>query len=102
MSATFDTFLRVLNEAVAADPVALDALIDHRVECNTTLANHPTIQVTPMTFSSRSIVTKSDLDRCEVGALGLLNGVIEAVTGERVAGVWDDNKLVGFIRYIKS
>lgn len=102
MNPTLSAFLRVLNEAQAADPVALNALLNHRVECNAKLADHPTIQVRPMTFSGRAIVTKSDLDRCEVGALGLLNGLIEATTGERIAAVWDDNdKLIGFIQYVK-
>lgn len=37
--------VRVLNEALEADPVAINALFNCSVTCNSKLANHPTIQV---------------------------------------------------------
>lgn len=103
MSKSLDTILKVLNEAAAADSNAINKLINRRVECNAALAAHPTIQVQSMTFGGRAIVTKSDLERTEVGALGLLNGIIEPLTGERVAAQWDDDdKLIGFIKYPRT
>lgn len=38
--------VRVLNEALAADPDAIEELFGHRVQVNEVLADHPTIQVT--------------------------------------------------------
>lgn len=90
---TFYTILQTLNEAVAADPVAIKALIEHRVPTNETLANHPTIQV-------REILNEG---RYEVGALGLINGLVEAATGKRVAVQFDESeKVIGFIEYDPS
>lgn len=84
--------LTALNDALEADPVAVHALISTRVQCNARLADHPTVQVgiTPTSF--------------EVGALGLLNGVIEVATGKRVAAQWVQTEpgreeLVGFIEW---
>ena len=40
-----ETALRVLNEALAADPVAINELIQHRVVVTSpALIDHPTIQ----------------------------------------------------------
>lgn len=35
----------LLNEALTIDYDGLHALVSNRVDCNTALANHPTIQV---------------------------------------------------------
>lgn len=94
MSDTFDTFLRVLNEAAKADPEAIRQLIDMRILCNETLANHPTIQV------AANLTESADL---KVGLLGVLNGVCEATTGRRIAASYaQDGKLIGFIAYDNS
>jgi hypothetical protein len=86
-----DTCLILLNEAVAADREAIANLLIHRVECNRALADHPTIQV---------IDLESHPVKHEVGALGLINGLIERLIDERIASQWsEDGKLIGFVRY---
>ncbi len=93
--AFFDTSLKVLNEALAADPACIEIMVKRRCRCNDALANHPTIQVAldddpPTTYVPSYLV----------GILGLLNGVIEAATGERVAAVFDESgALVAFTQY---
>jgi len=86
--------LQTLNEACTADPGALHALICNRVPCNTTLADHPTIQVDvnsvtqPATFS--------------VGMLGIINGILESATGRRIAAKFSagaPHVLMGFMEY---
>ena len=56
--------IEVLNEALERDPLAITQLVNLRVDCNTQLVNHPTIQ-----SSIYHGVTK-------VGVLGLINGVV--------------------------
>jgi hypothetical protein len=53
----------VLNQAVALDKDAVEALVEHRVPCNSYLADHPTIQVT---------------QDHKIGLLGILNGLFGA------------------------
>lgn len=64
---TLDHAIGVLNEMVAADPVAARSLTDHRVPCNDTLKDHPTIQV--LAFEGEPAL---------VGMLGVLNGIFGA------------------------
>jgi hypothetical protein len=42
-SEIIEAVLKTLNEAVAADTIALDRLLKTRVECNSTLGDHPHI-----------------------------------------------------------
>ncbi len=56
--------IEVLNEALKRDPLAITQLVNLRVDCNTQLVNHPTIQ-----SSIYHGITK-------VGVLGLINGVV--------------------------
>lgn len=80
----------VLNEALVADPAAVYALLCNRVPCNETLAAHPTIQV--------GRVPGMDHALYHVGMLGVLNGVIEAATGQRIAAKYDPlGSLLGFV-----
>ncbi len=77
----------VLNEAFAADPKAILALCEHRVPCNEALGNHPTIQV---------VGTK---DGPIVGLLGIVCGIVERQTEEKLCAVFEDDertKLLGF------
>ncbi len=91
MTDSFDIILKTLNEAVVADPIAIQELIDHRVPTNETLANHPTIQVRAE-LGGPTIL--------EVGMLGVINGLVEAATGKRVAVIYDAaDKLSGFTEY---
>lgn len=50
--------VKILNEALATDSVAIAALVNTRVNCNTDLQNHPSIQ----------------MDK-KVGILGIINGM---------------------------
>lgn len=90
----FARILEALNSAFQADPAAVHCLCANRVPCNQTLADHPTVQVGAIPVWS---------DAHQVGALGLLNGVIEALTGRRVATQWSDDKpqpkMLGFIEW---
>lgn len=84
-----DTFLAVLNEATAADAAAIQTLVEGRVRCGIDLADHPTIQV-----------AEAGPGQFSVGTLGILNGVLERLTGERIAASYDEtDKLIGFIAY---
>ena len=57
--------LKTLNEALKADPVAINELFKHRAQCNEELANHPTIQVRDY----------PDGEPTSIGMLGLINGI---------------------------
>ena len=63
----------------------------HRGSCNAALRDHPTIQV-----------GGEDDNHCVVGLLGIINGIIEPLTGERIAASWNDDKFIGFVKYSKS
>lgn len=80
----------VLNRIHAADPSVLPRLIDHRVECNQTLARDPTVQV--------GRIDGAD-DRWEVGLLGIVNGLF-GVQGPRnfgyIGAVYDGHVLTHF------
>ncbi len=76
------TILRILNEANTADGVAITNLIQKRIPCNFALAEHVTIQVSPMPDGGD--------DAVEVGTLGVINGLVEALTGRRVMAVYDE------------
>jgi hypothetical protein len=81
------TAIRVLNEAFKADPVAISNMMGTRFSCSDTLADHPTIQVA------------AGDNAPHVGPLGIINGVLEAMTGQRVAAVYDEKGLAGFTLY---
>jgi len=89
--------LRVLNEAYAADPAAIHALLCNRVPCNKKLADHKTIQVEMNKVASKNSFA--------VGMLGVINGIVEELTGESVAVEFsepDDNnvrRIIGFVKY---
>lgn len=57
----------LMNEALEADQTAISNLINHRVPCNETLADHPTIQC--------GIRSPAALSDTTVGLLGILNGI---------------------------
>lgn len=81
------TAVRILNEAFSADPATMAKLVDTRFACNSALANHPTIQVA------------GGDNEPHVGILGILNGILEPMTGERVAAKYGENGLEGFTIY---
>lgn len=58
-----DIAIDILNEALEADREAICKLLDYKVECNDSLANHATIQVGMLNGKS------------QVGMLGIINGL---------------------------
>ncbi len=87
--ATINDAVRVLNEILKADQVAITNLVEHRVDCNPALENHPTVQIA------------GPEDCPQVGLLGVLNGILEPMTGHRIMAVYDDSdqKIVEFKVY---
>lgn len=87
-----DRFIAILNRAVDSDREAMQKLIGSRVPCNMDLSSDPTIQCGG--------------DPCEVGPLGLINGLcgIDATTGYgAIQAVFDnDGTLVRFERCLKA
>jgi hypothetical protein len=63
-SVTREEVVEILNDALGKDRDAINRLFNHREECGSTLALHPTIQV------------KGNKDETffEVGPLGIING----------------------------
>lgn len=95
----------VLNRAFAADPNAIHALVCNRVPCNDDLAEDPTIVAEyprPINDTQPTLF--------QVGALGLINGIIGEITGGlTVACQFSDkvdamgaSRLVGFQVYNPS
>lgn len=68
MSVTPEHAVKILNEALDADPVAINELFRHRTSCNDALAGHASIQVGAYP-EDKYPATQT------VGLLGLLNGI---------------------------
>jgi len=84
--------IKLLNEMLVIDPDATQNLLDNRVKCNETLANHPTIQV-----------RQYENDKYpQVGFVGVLNGLfgIDDVSGIGAICCEVDNngKILNFAR----
>lgn len=84
-------FVDVLNRVHESDPTVLPALIAHRVPCNNILAKDPTVQV-GLIPSNGTDTIYADVDRYEVGLLGILNGItgVNAWHYGYIAAVYDD------------
>lgn len=67
-SITAQHAVKVLNEALKADPTAMNKLFFTRVACTEELSQHPTIQV-------RGYETGNEPQPPNVGVLGLINGI---------------------------
>lgn len=87
-----------LNVAFKADPNAIHALIVNRVPCNRSLADDPFIQV-----DGSPVLPPESF---QVGALGLVNGVLSASGLPMVAIQFTDDmdgdgrrKILGFCEY---
>jgi len=90
-----DHALVLLNEMLALDPVATQALVETRVHCTTQLAAHPSIQVA------------GEDNEPLVGLLGVLNGIFGTYGPEAgklegwgpIAAMFEtDGTLIGFKR----
>ena len=93
-----NTTVKVLESAFKADPNAIHALVCNRVPCNQALADDPYIPVDIVPVLS---------DGCyQIGALGLINGILEANGLPKVAMKFSEEvdakgraKLLGFCEY---
>jgi hypothetical protein len=97
---TLDKIVEVLNSAVQNDPVAMKNLLGNRVPCNEALANHPLVQSAEcdFEFDDEQGSQKKTLD--SIGALGVINAIVEKLTGQRVAAEYDEeDNLLRFIPY---
>jgi len=65
--------VQVMNSAVEADKVALRALVEHRVDCNEALAEHPSVQVMRRNDPGGTTPWHT------VGLLGILSGIAGAL-----------------------
>jgi hypothetical protein len=87
---------RCLQSAFDADPSAMHALCVNRVPCNQTLADHPQVVVDETPVLARGLFS--------VGAVGLINGVLDAagipwVAGYQLSAELDEDgrrKMTGF------
>lgn len=87
----FQAFLAILNEAFTADELAMHNLITSRVACtNDNLLDHPEI-----------VVDAEPGKPVKIGAIGLINGICDRLTGRKVAMRLEDMnyRLVGFQEY---
>lgn len=79
--------LSVLNTFLEQSPEAALALCSHRVVVTKEFADHESVQV------------QIAGDKFRVGLVGLLNGILEPCTGNRVAMITDNDRVVGFTEY---
>jgi hypothetical protein len=85
-----ESVVKTLSEALAADGYALERLFRNRVECNDAMGDHP------------HIVTGKIGQTTTLSTLGLINGIVGALTGHRVAMMVpdDSDSPIGFTRYM--
>ena len=74
----FDAFAGVMKSGLLCDPLAITSLAKTRVQCNASLAIHPTIQVQECTDGTFT-----------VGMIGILNGILEELTGRKFSYMID-------------
>lgn len=92
-----ESVLGALNDALARDPEAVNALMQHSVRCNAALGDHPTVQC--LTWSN---MVAGEEEKLSVRALGLINGIVEPLCGQRVMAVHvgDTDQIAFFARYL--
>ncbi len=83
-----------LNGAFARDPDAIRALLCIRMPCNKALLNDPFVQVNTVPMISE--------ESCDVGMLGVINGILAAANLPLVASKWKDGKMLGFTIYVPA
>lgn len=72
---SIDQILEILNQALELDRAAVSALMFNRTPCNRALTDHPTIQT----------------GEKDVGPMGLINGFVEPLFGNKIMFVCDDS-----------
>ena len=98
MSDVVQKMVDVLNEALKTDPVAVRQVMEFRASCNAALADHPHVVV------AENVVVPG----YNVGALGLLNGALDAAGLPKIAAQYEEGdvplprRIVGFQIYAKK
>ena len=82
----------ILNDAMTADPIAMNKIIDARIETNQEMANHNTIQVGLYDELNRLSPTGQTY---KVGLLGLVNGFSQSI-GYKVYCDWDTERELNY------
>jgi hypothetical protein len=76
----------VFNDLLEADPDVFVKLFNQRVECNEVFAKMPYVQVGAFKKGTNRFIKDEDSEvEYKVGVLGLLNAVIEPLTGDIIA-----------------
>jgi len=85
--------VRILNEALEADPEAVNRLFNHRVRVNEALTLHPTIQVASLSVKDARPEDTSEVRVSTLGVLGLINGLfgVDVDGWGYIVSVNDDN-----------
>lgn len=88
--------VRVLNEALAADPEAVNRLFNHRVRVNGALTLHPTIQVVSLSVKDARPEDTGEARVNTLGVLGLINGLfgVDVDGWGYIVSVHDDNDMI--------
>jgi hypothetical protein len=73
-----DELIAFLNELVKIDAKAITELISQRVDCNTPMADHPSVQV--------GFGRNGGQAQCVVGMLGIINGFIGTIDTGKYQG----------------
>ena len=87
MKTSIDIVVDILNEALEKDPKAIREIFNVVATCNEHTADHPSIQVRK--YYGTFLLTP----------LGLINGLVEPLTGQKVMATWQDGKLIKFNVY---
>ena len=82
--------INYLNDLLDHDEEAISMLVDTRIRCNESLADHPTCQVQASISNDKEIL--------EVGLLGVLNGLFGVRPDGRcwIVARYEQSKLLGF------
>lgn len=89
-SVTVAEVVALLNELTAMDPAAMHALVESRVACNESIADHPTVQV--------CVPGNEGGSTYEFGVLGLLNGLFgtDDLSYGAISASFEEGRLVRF------
>lgn len=83
------TIVDTLNQALALDPKAISELMECNVDCNQAICDHPTIQVGEK-YEGRGFLLRP---------IGLINGILEPITGQWIAMVQRDDADSTLLRF---
>ena len=74
LTITADQIIDYLNKLLEIDKDTVKKLIEHRVDCPKSFADHPTVQVL-------TIVNSDNTESYKLGVLGVINGLFDTNVG---------------------